>query len=292
MKKTISILTVSLFLMLPAFLINSCKKDPCKDKVCQNGGTCNDGDCSCPGGYSGTNCQIHDLCYGKTCLNGGGCVDGTCICPTGYTGVNCQTAVQTDPCQGITCLNGGTCISGTCLCPDGFTGPNCGTVVNNDPCQGITCYNGGTCANGICNCPTGFTGSDCNTVIPLASVTITKIVVTNYPQTTTGGAGWDLGSGPDAFLSIAQGTSCSTTATTGTITDASGNLTYNNGFPLVLAAPNSQYSFCMFDYDYPSADDFMTGFNFIPSDYKTGYPASFSVSNAEFAITVYVTWNF
>jgi hypothetical protein len=36
---------------------NSCKKDPCKDVVCNNGGTCVDGTCSCTTGYEGTNCE-------------------------------------------------------------------------------------------------------------------------------------------------------------------------------------------------------------------------------------------
>ncbi|MEY4877199.1 MAG: EGF-like domain [Bacteroidota bacterium] len=36
---------------------NSCKKDPCKDVVCNNGGTCVDGTCSCTSGYEGANCE-------------------------------------------------------------------------------------------------------------------------------------------------------------------------------------------------------------------------------------------
>ncbi len=40
-----------------AMLFPSCKKDdPCDDVVCQNGGTCNDGNCACAGGYEGSTC--------------------------------------------------------------------------------------------------------------------------------------------------------------------------------------------------------------------------------------------
>jgi hypothetical protein len=38
-------------------LYTSCSKDECKDVVCNNGGTCVDGTCSCPLGYEGSTCQ-------------------------------------------------------------------------------------------------------------------------------------------------------------------------------------------------------------------------------------------
>jgi hypothetical protein len=66
-----------------------------------------------------------DPCDTVTCLNGGTCVDGVCHCPAGYTGNRCQTAV--DPCAGITCQNGGTCSNGVCSCPQGYTGTYCQT---------------------------------------------------------------------------------------------------------------------------------------------------------------------
>ena len=40
-----------------AITYTSCNKDECKDVVCQNGGTCLEGACSCATGYEGTNCE-------------------------------------------------------------------------------------------------------------------------------------------------------------------------------------------------------------------------------------------
>ena len=36
---------------------SSCNRDKCKTITCANGGVCNDGACTCPSGYEGTNCE-------------------------------------------------------------------------------------------------------------------------------------------------------------------------------------------------------------------------------------------
>jgi hypothetical protein len=35
----------------------SCTPDPCKDVICNNGGSCLDGACQCASGFEGTNCE-------------------------------------------------------------------------------------------------------------------------------------------------------------------------------------------------------------------------------------------
>lgn len=47
-----------LVLLLSCLMLNSaCKKDPCKDVLCQNGGACVEGDCECPPDFEGKNCE-------------------------------------------------------------------------------------------------------------------------------------------------------------------------------------------------------------------------------------------
>lgn len=125
-----------LFALLPLLFVASSCSDPCGDIACLNGGGCQDGNCICPEGFSGENCQIADPCTDVVCLNGGGCQDGTCICPEGFVGENCQTP---DPCNDVLCLNGGTCVDGTCQCDYWYTGDNCETEVRSKH-QGT--YNG------------------------------------------------------------------------------------------------------------------------------------------------------
>jgi hypothetical protein len=46
-------LGLALFLLLAA----GCRKDPCADVTCANGGTCLEGTCDCPEGFSGETCE-------------------------------------------------------------------------------------------------------------------------------------------------------------------------------------------------------------------------------------------
>ena len=53
-----ALLTVSAFC---AVIYTSCKKDDCKDVVCNHGGTCSGGSCICPTGYEGTSCETRSF---------------------------------------------------------------------------------------------------------------------------------------------------------------------------------------------------------------------------------------
>jgi hypothetical protein len=68
--KSIKHIALGAFLTISAFcavLYTSCTKDKCKDVTCQNGGTCSDGNCVCPTGVTGTNCEtLYRTSYANT----------------------------------------------------------------------------------------------------------------------------------------------------------------------------------------------------------------------------------
>lgn len=73
--KSVKHIALSALLTVGAFgtvLYTSCTKDECKDVVCQNGGTCSEGKCTCPTGVGGTNCgTIFRTTYANTYVGNG-----------------------------------------------------------------------------------------------------------------------------------------------------------------------------------------------------------------------------
>ncbi len=56
--KTIVLSALSAISVFSAVTYNSCTPDKCKAIACAYGGVCKDGDCICPSGYEGTQCEI------------------------------------------------------------------------------------------------------------------------------------------------------------------------------------------------------------------------------------------
>ena len=64
-----ALLTISAF---GAVVYTSCNKDECKDVVCQNGGTCSEGKCTCPTGAGGDKCEtVFRTTYTNTYIGNG-----------------------------------------------------------------------------------------------------------------------------------------------------------------------------------------------------------------------------
>ncbi len=175
--------------------------------VCSGHGRCvGDDQCSCTGGYSGTQCTTPPpTCYSivstdpQVCGGHGVCqAKDTCVCNQGYIGAQCTTAtcfniVSNDA---SVCSGHGTCVSAdNCTCISTYSGPQC----NIPKCFGIaadavnSCSGHGNCTvPNMCSCSNGFSGSDCsvppipptvqfvnypnNVLIPLSNITITASV--------------------------------------------------------------------------------------------------------------------
>tara|TARA_B100000575_G_C23019414_1_gene587034 strand:+ start:267 stop:851 length:585 start_codon:yes stop_codon:yes gene_type:complete len=74
-----------------------------------------------------------------------------------------------------------------------------------DPCAGITCENG-ECINGDCDCDPGYSGPSCANELRPVSIILTRVQVTQFPQTNDQGGGWDSdGTGPDIYIRVYSG---------------------------------------------------------------------------------------
>jgi N-acetylglucosamine-6-sulfatase len=149
---------------------------PCASSPCQNGATCTDMpvytyQCTCPAGYTGTNCEIDiNECDSNPCVHGTCSTPNVasyqCTCDAGWTGTNCNQDI--DECSSNPCVHG-TCstpniASYQCTCNAGWTGTNCDQDI--DECSSNPCVHG-TCstpniASYQCTCNAGWTGANCN----------------------------------------------------------------------------------------------------------------------------------
>ena len=75
------------FMLLIGF--SGCETDLCKDVVCENGGTCFEGDCVCATGYEGTDCSEES----RTKFVGAW--TGTETCPGGTISFPCTISTST-----------------------------------------------------------------------------------------------------------------------------------------------------------------------------------------------------
>jgi hypothetical protein len=148
--------------------------DPCSPNPCQNGGTCNNGRCSCKEGFTGYRCHIipprppAPKCSHNTHCVHGICTNGLCLCEGTYSGDYCDTPPKPDAphcSHNSHCANGAQCRNRKCICVNGWTGNYCDVPpVPPDGCTHDGHCNNGNCTsaeNGKCVCPEGWKGTHC-----------------------------------------------------------------------------------------------------------------------------------
>lgn len=141
-------------------------------------------------------------------------------------------------------------------------------------CDGIICLNGGTCVNGECECPPQYTGPKCAQEVDPIKMKVSKIKITDFPPTASGGSGWDTFDGADVYLEILKG---------GVSVYESGyveNLTtdYEWTVNFEFSDPTATYVIQVLDYDFGlTTDDFIGGLSFTPYRPGENFPTSYSI---------------
>lgn len=113
---------------------------------------------------------------------------------------------------------------------------------------------------------------------PPSKILITKIRVTKFPATDSGGAGWDLLSGADIFPKVLKGSTVLWDSPTYTEdASASSSHDFTPSPSIQISDLSSQHTIELYDYDNTDPDDWMGGINFTPSSFINGAPSSFTL---------------
>jgi len=118
------------------------------------------------------------------------------------------------------------------------------------------------------------------------NVKILSMTVTGIPFTTTSGGGWDITNGPDVYFTINDplGNVLMKGSTINDVVQSRLPLAWNFTQAMLITNLSTTFSVRLYDYDFPDADDYMGGYYFTMSDYKTGYPKVITLQNASSAV--------
>lgn len=119
------------------------------------------------------------------------------------------------------------------------------------------------------NCPARYTGSNCDEQITPVGIMLNSVEVLNY-RTTDNGAGWDLTSGPDCYISIIHDGVSIFSSKANFKQNAVGAFTIPVN--ILLSDVNDIYRIQLFDYDDLDADDFMGEVNWLFYSSLDGFP--------------------
>merc|ERR1712080_70133 len=130
-----------------------CSQPVCPD--CDNGDCGDDATCLCQIGFEGTTCSEKSCAEGCD-SDGGKCNEGECFCPQGLIGLECETTQEVCP-NG--CSGNGVCddLTKLCHCKEGFGGHGCALRTCIKGCNEPH----GQCYNGTCYCQPEYSGETC-----------------------------------------------------------------------------------------------------------------------------------
>jgi hypothetical protein len=128
----------------------------------------------------------------------------------------------------------------------------------------------------------------------VVSVRVYRIELLSYPSLAPNGGGWDLTSGPDAYLSIYAGTSPFWEMSDFFGTDMSGTQTYSvtPDPSLVFTNLDAALSFQLWDFDTPDPDDLMAEHAVILRSLITNLPSQIIIEGGGMRLRLSVTYTF
>lgn len=159
---------------------------------------------------------------------------------------------------------------------------------------GDSCLNDGTCVNGDCDCAVGFSGPDCSDQITPTKISIEKIELTRFPAVEQNGAGWDLTSGPDIFVTMSyNNVDIYNHPSTYENANASETYVFTPSINLNIENPDDKYVISLYDFDSFDPDDFMGGIEFVPYNDENEFPEElFLDADGHVAFTLTETYSF
>lgn len=167
--------------------------------------------------------------------------------------------------------------------------PSC----TNDPCEDVNCVNGTCNDEGTCDCNERYEGTLCDEEKTPSSITITEVVVRDFPGEKPNGFQWDADdSGPDLYLEIQRDTN--TFYPSNSFQDAVSGQEYTFKMDLKITEVNERHYISLYDQDDGTRFDVVFGDNLIPWEETKGksFPESLRLSDFGVELDLLLSYQF
>ena len=169
------------------------------------------------------------------------------------------------------------------------------------PCVPITCLNGGISKPDCgCSCPTGYTGANCGTQVTPTKISISKVVISNFPALKSDGSTWDwnplnsLNNNPDIYLVFINSSSTYFNTVANKFDDAVAGTQYTYTFstPVQITNVTELENITLYNWNTSGNDDQMGTITFTPYSSTNNFPSVITEtdSSTNFQVKFYVTY--